>query len=101
MEVRPVSDDRIAKLSERFNRHQVGRKPATPRARERRSLYLDGALLERLDGEHRALNHALYPKSVNKAVFLETLIEYGLAHIDELKAVLSDGAEGSDPPRRS
>ncbi len=92
-----MSDDRIAKLSERFSRHQVGRKPATPRNRERRSLYLDGALLERLDHEHRALNHALYPKSVNKAVFLETLIEYGLGHLDELKAVLSRSADGDQP----
>ena len=87
-----MADDRIAKLSERFNRHQVGRKPAAPRNRERRSLYLDGALLERLDREHRALNHALYPKSVNKAVFLETLIEYGLEHLDDLKAALDQSA---------
>jgi hypothetical protein len=91
-----VPEDRIAKLSERFSRHQVGRKPA-PRNRERRSLYLDGALLERIDQEHRALNHALYPKSVNKAVFLETLIEYGLEHLDELKAVLSQSADSDRP----
>jgi hypothetical protein len=95
-----MADDRIAKLSERFSRHQVGRKPAAPRNRERRSLYLDGALLEQLDREHRALNHDLYPKSVNKAVFLETLIEYGLTHLDELKAVLSQAADGDqDTPR--
>jgi len=89
-----VADDRIAKLSERFNRHQVGRKPAAPRNRERRSLYLDGTLLERLDQEHRALNHQLYPESVNKAVFLETLIEYGLAHLDDLRpSFTSDAVE--------
>ena len=88
-----MADDRIAKLSERFTRHQTGRKPTTPRNRERRSLYLDGALLERLDQEHRALNHKLYPSSVNKAVFLETLIEYGLAHLDELQATLSGATE--------
>ncbi len=96
-----MADDRIAKLSERFNRHQVGRKPTTTRSRERRSLYLDGALLEQLDREHRALNHALYPQSVNKAVFLETLIEYGLAHIDDLKTVLAASAEASPPAERS
>jgi hypothetical protein len=88
-----VADDRIAKLSERFNRHQVGRKPSTPRNRERRSLYLDGALLERLDQEHRALNHELYPQSVNKADFLETLIEYGLAHLDELRTTFATQRE--------
>jgi hypothetical protein len=88
-----MAEDRIAKLSERFSRHQVGRKPAA-RNRERRSLYLDGTLLERLDQEHRALNHALYPQSINKAVFLETLIEYGLAHLDELRAVFEQAAAG-------
>ena len=95
-----MPDDRIAKLSERFNRHQTGRKPTTPRNRERRSLYLDGALLERLDQEHRALNHDLYPASVNKAVFLETLIEYGLAHVDELRDALfgsADDGRSGDP----
>ena len=90
-----MADDRIAKLSERFNRHQVGRKSATPRNRERRSLYLDGALLERLDKEHRALNHALYPAAVNKSVFLEALLEYGLAHLDELRTTFL-GAAGNE-----
>ena len=93
-----MADDRIAKLSERFNRHQVGRKAAAPRNRERRSLYLDGALLERLDQEHRALNHQLYPESVNKAVFLETLIEYGLAHLDDLRPSFAPDA-GERPPK--
>jgi len=96
-----VTDDRIAKLSERFSRHQVGRKPTTGRARERRSLYLDGALLERLDREHRALNHELYPKSANKAVFLETLIEFGLAHLVELKPLLAQAADNERPSNAS
>ncbi len=89
-----MADDRIAKLSERFSRHQVGRKPTATRTRERRSLYLDGTLLERVDQEHRALNHALYPKSVNKAVFLETLIEYGLEHLEELTPILAQSLDG-------
>jgi hypothetical protein len=89
-----VADDRIAKLSERFSRHQVGRKPTATRNRERRSLYLDGALLERVDQEHRALNHKLYPKSVNKAVFLETLIEHGLEHLEELTPILAQSSDG-------
>lgn len=88
-----MTEDRIAKLSERFGRHRVGGQPVPTRARERRSLYLDGALLERIDREHRALNHRLYPGSVNKAAFLETLIEYGLAHLDELEAHLATTAE--------
>ena len=88
-----MTDDRIAKLSERFSRHQTGRKPTSTRSRERRSLYLDGALLERLDREHRALNHQIYPESVNKALFLETLIEYGLAHLDEVRSALTPTAD--------
>ena len=96
-----MADDRIAKLSERFSRHQVGRKPTTNRTRERRSLYLDGMLLERLDQEHRALNHAIYPRSVNKAVFLETLLEYGLEHLDELKDSLTQARDGEQQPDRS
>ena len=92
-----MTDDRIAKLSERFSRHRVGPKPATGRTRERRSLYLDGALLGRLDREHRAINHEIYPKSVNKAVFLETLIEFGLAHLAELKPLLVQAADNDRP----
>ena len=88
-----MSTDRIAKLSERFHRHQPGSEADTPRKRERRSLYLDGALFDQLDREHRALNHDLYPRSVSKAVFLETLMEYGLAHLTELRDPLRELAE--------
>ncbi len=83
-----MSDDRIAKLSQRFNRHAVGRKPTTTRARERRSFYLDAELTGRIDRVYRDLNHALYPRSVSKSVFLETVIEYGLEHLEDLKPVL-------------
>jgi hypothetical protein len=93
-----VSDDRIAKLSQRFNRHAVGRKPTTARSRERRSFYLDAELTERLDRVYRDVNHGLYPRSVSKSVFLETLMEYGLAHLEELKPLLEEAIEqdGSD-----
>ncbi len=37
-----MSEDRIAKLSQRFNRHTVGRRPSSTRNRERRSFYIDG-----------------------------------------------------------
>ena len=83
-----MSDDRIAKLSQRFSRHTVGRKPTTTRTRERRSFYLDADLTGRIDRVYKDLNHALYPQSVSKSVFLETVIEYGLEHLDELKPLL-------------
>lgn len=83
-----MSDDRIAKLSQRFSRHAVGRKATASRTRERRSFYLDAELTERLDRVYRDLNHALYPQNLNKSVFLETIMEFGLEHLDDLKPVL-------------
>lgn len=92
-----MPDDRIAKLSQRFSRHAVGRKPAATRSRERRSFYLDAELTARIDQTYRALNHELYPQTVNKSVFLEAVLEYGLAHLEELKPRLAQ-APGADPP---
>ena len=83
-----MNDDRINKLSQRFKTHSVGRRPAAPRNRERHSLYLDGDLVDRIDRVYRDVNHALHPQSVSKSVFLETLLEFGLEHIAEVKAAL-------------
>jgi hypothetical protein len=88
-----MSDDRIAKLSQRFSKHAVGRKPSASRLRERRSYYLAVDLTERLDRVYRDVNHELYPHAVSKSLFLETVIEHGLAHLDELKPILLAGAE--------
>ena len=82
------ADDRISKLSQRFKTHAVGRRPASPRSRERHSFYLDGELVERLDRTYRDVDHELHPHSLSKSVFLETLMEYGLDHLDELKETL-------------
>jgi hypothetical protein len=41
---------------------------------------------------YQEVNHELYPKQVNKSTFLETLIEYGMGHIADLKATLSEAA---------
>lgn len=90
-----MSDDRIAKLSQRFTRHTVGRKPAATRTRERRSFYIDGDLVARLDQIYKDVNHELYPHTVSKSVFLETVIEYGLDHLDALKPLLIESAENS------
>jgi hypothetical protein len=88
-----MSDDRIAKLSQRFSRHTVGRKPSSTRTRERRSFYVDGELVARLDQVHKELNHALYPTTVSKSTFLETLMEYGLDNLEALKPLLLEAAE--------
>jgi hypothetical protein len=91
-----MPEDRIARLSKRFKTHAVGRRPATERTRERRSFYLDTDLVDRLDKTYRDLNHDLYPKAVSKSAFLETLIEYGLDHLGELKAALAQLPEAAD-----
>jgi hypothetical protein len=87
-----MSEDRISKLSKRFQTHAVGRPKTSPRTRERRSFYLDGELVDRLDKTYRDLNHELHPGSVSKSEFLEALIEFGLNHRAELKAALVQDA---------
>jgi hypothetical protein len=58
------------------------------------SLYLDGEVVSRLDKAYRDCSHDLHPIVVSKSVFLETLIEHGLAHLDKLKPLLKEAAEG-------
>jgi len=89
-----MSDDRISKLSQRFKTHAVGRRPSATRARERHSFYIDGELVARLDRVYRDVAHELHPLTLSKSVFLETLIEYGLEHLDELKASLREQLQG-------
>ena len=91
-----MADDRIAKLSQRFTKHAIGRKPATTRTRERRSFYLDAELTARIDRVYKELNHSLYPHAVSKSVFLETIIEHGLEHLDELKPILVQASDMDD-----
>jgi hypothetical protein len=90
-----MREDRIARLSERFKTHGVGRKRNSDRARERKSFYLDGEVVERLDHVYKETNHALFPQAVNKSEFLEAVLEYGLDHIDDVKATLSPSGESS------
>lgn len=85
-----MPDDRISKLSQRFKSHAVGRKPESTRNRERKSFYLDTDLAAQLDTVYKAVNHDLFPQSVSKSAFLETIIEYGLDHLPEVKELLRD-----------
>jgi len=88
-----MADDRISRLSQRFRTHATGRKPTSNRIRERQSLYLDAELMGRVDQTHNEVGHQLYPVKVGKATFLEALLEYGLAHLDEVKQELKRGSE--------
>jgi hypothetical protein len=56
-------------------------------------LYLVGEVVSRLDKAYRDCSHDLHPIVVSKSVFLETLIEHGLAHLDELKPLLQQAAD--------
>jgi hypothetical protein len=89
-----MAEDRIDRLAERFRTHATGRKPARTRKRTPTSLYLDGEVVSRLDKAYRDCSHDLHPIVVSKSVFLETLIEHGLAHLDKLKPLLKEAAEG-------
>lgn len=94
-----MADDRIGRLSQRFKTHAVGRRANPKRARERKSFYIDAELVKQLDLRYRELNHEMYPKSVSKSAFLETLLEYGLDHLEDFKgtlAALGDDDERSD-----
>lgn len=96
-----MSEDRIARLSKRFRTHAAGRPPTSPRLRERRSFYLDAELVERLDKAYRDLNHRLYPSSVSKSAFLETVIEYGLNHIADVETALTQTTNTRQPSDNS
>jgi hypothetical protein len=89
-----MKEDRLSKLSQRFKTHAVGRPRTSDRNRERRSFYLDAELVEHLDKTYRDLNYELYRAGgVTKSAFLETLIEYGLNHLPDIKAALSQGRD--------
>lgn len=91
-----MADDRISELSKRFRRHAVGRPATSTRTRERHSFYVDSDLIEQLDKAYKDLNHRLYPKTVSKSVFLEAFIEYGLEHIDDIKATLPESSQAAE-----
>jgi len=89
-------EDRIAKLSQRFKTHATGRPKNTNRNRERQSFYLDADLTERLDKTYKDIDHQLYPKSVSKSAFLETILEFGLENLESIKSRLTDIEETTE-----
>ena len=90
--------DRIAKLSQRFKTHGTGRPKQTPKQRERQSLYLDAGLTERIDHTYKDIAHQLYPQSLSKSAFLETLLEYGLENLDTITSRLTEIADAAETP---
>jgi hypothetical protein len=90
-------DDRIAKLSQRFKTHATGRPKRTQKNRERQSLYLDTDLTARLDQTYKDIAHQMYPKTLSKSAFLETILEYGLEHLDVLTSRLTEISDVAEP----
>ena len=86
-------DDRIAKLSQRFKTHATGRPKQSQKNRERQSLYLDADLTARINQTYKDIAHQMYPKSLSKSAFLESLLEYGLEHLDVIKSRLVEVAD--------
>ena len=84
---------RIDRLSQRFKTHVAGRKPSAQRSRARHSFYLDTDLVEKLDRIYRDVNHDLHPAVISKSEFLETLLDEGLSHVADVKAILKTVAD--------
>jgi hypothetical protein len=82
-------EDRIAKLSQRFKTHATGRPKNTNKNRERQSFYLDAELTEQIDKTYKDIDHQLYPNSVSKSAFLETILEFGLENLESIKSRLT------------
>jgi hypothetical protein len=81
-------EDRISKLSQRFKTHATGRPKTKHKTRDRQSFYLDADLTVQIDKVYKDIDHQLYPHSISKSVFLETIIEYGLENLQSIKARL-------------
>jgi hypothetical protein len=88
--------DRITTLSQRFKTHGTGRPKQTPKQRERQSLYLDAGLTERIDHTYKDIAHQLYPQSLSKSAFLETLLEYSLENLDTITSRLTEIADAAE-----
>jgi hypothetical protein len=54
-------------------------------------------ITDRLDRDHKEFSHQLYPQTVGKSVFMETLLEYGLDNLPAIReliqAKLASGSE--------
>jgi len=89
-------NERIEKLKQRFTQHAVGRPQTAKKTRGRDSFYLDTALTQRIGDVYKSLSHELYPKTFSKSLFLETLLEYGLENITEIKKLLLASSVSED-----
>ena len=79
-------------VSERFKPH-AGRPKRSSKQRERRSYYLDTEITERLDRDYKEFSHQVYPQTVSKSVFIETIIAYGLDNLSAIGEIIKAKSE--------
>ena len=56
--------------------------------RKRYTIYVDKELITDLNQAHKKINHDFFPAEVQKSLFLETLIQFGLDNIHQVKEIL-------------
>lgn len=87
-----MGENTAAKIDPHQQLHPVSLRPESEKQRTRRSFYLDKKVIAAVDQIYREVNHQLYPAEVNKSIFLETLIGYGLNNVEEIKSILAEQA---------
>jgi len=80
---------RLETLKKRFEKPSRLASETSTNARKRHSVYIDEALMQRVDEMYKEVKHQLYPTEVTKSAFLEQLLALGLESIDEVKAALT------------
>ena len=87
---------RIEALGKRFTDNLEPAKPqsqarqglSADNQRRRHSLYIDMNLMKRIDEIFKVVQHDVYPVKLTKSVFIEKLLEHGLANLEAVKAAI-------------
>lgn len=83
---------RIEALGQRFSQDATPVKPqpvaSANNNRKRHSIYIDADLMKRIDDLFRQIEHEVYPIAITKSLFLEKLLEKGIAELEAVKALL-------------
>jgi hypothetical protein len=104
-----TAEDRIKELSKRFNKRTEEQQPdiqqkPEPRKeldkhaknekseRRRMSLYFNRTVLEAVSNHFAKMQYELFPIKLDKAAYWEALIEYALAHQEEVKQEIKKSA---------
>lgn len=58
--------------------------------RRRQSLHFSDASYEKLDQAYKKVAHAAYPAPLDKAPFIEAMIEFCVTHLDEVAALAQE-----------